>query len=518
MNGRASTSAGDHEVGVGALPAEAAAAPAARSARAVMLLAWGTALAALLLLDLTFNQWFWRIPKLTPPSADYGYQFLTNARALAATPKVAGVPRVLAIGSSVAGAFDPEQVRGLLSADGTPANVQRLLLPGIKPSDLRLFFATDGAQLHPDVVAILLNPLDFLNPSFERDLKPQVRAVLPPAPTLRERGPFIATVAGKLDLAAAAVSHLYRYRAALRSCVEDHLRWAWHWLRAGRATRAFGWYPDGYTRQRFAVPITAGADGFAYYVDPAWIAQRGSVTLTFAGREGEPWRRTETAPGWQRIPLPPGVGPGDLLYVSADSAWSPRAAGYGEDTRLLGLRLSDLPADAPAPGQGPLAYPPAERTAPDTLLRMHGASGEEFVARWRALLEADTEFGRRFRAYRDSKVAERDTPVQATGEYAELERLVRGFTAEGARVVLINNPESELLRAQYADGPYYRSYLAFLAAVAARNPGVAVHDLGPALAIDEFNDWHHVNYVGAIKLGPTYAALIEDALAGPACR
>ena len=34
--------------------------------------------------------------------------------------------------------------------------------------------------LSPDVVVVLLNPLDFLNPSFERDLKPQVRYVLPP--------------------------------------------------------------------------------------------------------------------------------------------------------------------------------------------------------------------------------------------------------------------------------------------------------------------------------------------------
>lgn len=517
MNGQASTRA-EHELGVNTALAPATAATAVRSARTTMLLAWGTALLALLLLDVTFNQWFWRIPKLTPVSADYGYQFLVNARALATTPKAAGVPRVVAIGSSIAGAFDPEQVQGLLNAGGTPADVHRLLLPGIKPSDLRLFFATDGATIDPDVVVMLLNPLDFLNPSFERDLKPQVRAVLPPAETLRERGAFISTVAGKLDLAVAAVSNLYRYRAALRASLEDHLRWAWRWLRGRPAPGGFGWYPDGYTRQRFAVPLAADADGFAYFIDPAWIAQRGRVTITVSGRDGPAERHTEEAPGWRRIALPPGVRGGDLLYVSADSSWSPRAAGYGDDTRLLGVRLSELPAAAPGPAPTAVEYPPLQRDAPDTLLRMHGATGDEFVARWRALLEADTEFGRRFRAYRDSKLAERDTPVAAHGEYAELEKLVREFTRRGARVVLINNPESELLRAQYADSPYYRSYLEFLHGVAARNPGTQVHDLSAALPIDQFNDWHHVNYVGAIALGSTYAELVKDALAMPACR
>src|SRR6185436_12130307 len=74
-----------------------------RAARRAIVLTWVPALLALCLLDVTFSQWFWRIPKLTPASADYGYQFLVDARALAATPKQPGTPRVLAVGSSVAG-------------------------------------------------------------------------------------------------------------------------------------------------------------------------------------------------------------------------------------------------------------------------------------------------------------------------------------------------------------------------------------------------------------------------------
>jgi hypothetical protein len=51
----------------------------------------------------------------------------------------------------VAGAFDPLQVESLLAAAGTPADVHRLLLPGIKPSDLRLY-SPPTASVSPDVV------------------------------------------------------------------------------------------------------------------------------------------------------------------------------------------------------------------------------------------------------------------------------------------------------------------------------------------------------------------------------
>ena len=484
-----------------------------RAARRAIVLTWVPALLALCLLDITFSQWFWRIPKLTPASADYGYQFLVDARALAATPKQPGTPRVLAVGSSVAGAFDPLQVESLLAAAGTPADVHRLLLPGIKPSDLRLYFSTDGASVSPDVVVLLLNPLDFLNPSFERDLKPQVRNVLPPGPTLRARGAYIPTLAGKLDLALASISNLYRYRALLRASIEDHLRFAWRWLRDGAAARGYGRYADGYARQDFGVPLAAVAGGLDYFIDPEWLAQRGAVTLTFSVDSGVLERRTETTAGWKRFALPSAPPGGGLLRVSADSVWSPRAAGR-DDTRLLGVRLRD---ELPAPVGGdrvPAQYPPLERAHPDTLLRMKGERGDAFVARWQALLEADTEFGRRFRAYRDTKVARRDRAITPTGEYAELESLVHDFTRQGATVVLVNNPESALLRDQYADGPYYRSYLDFLAGVAARQPNTRFVDLGGALPIEDFNDWHHVTYIGAIKVGPKFAEVLQPLLGG----
>ncbi|MGH7789926.1 MAG: hypothetical protein ACRERC_23870, partial [Candidatus Binatia bacterium] len=486
-----------------------------RRARRALLLTWLPVPLLLLLLDVTFNLWFWHIPKLTGPSGDYGYELLLDSRALSAAPKGAGEVRVLALGSSIAGAFDAPQVEALLRAEGgAPATrVDRLLLPGIKPSDLRLFLATEGAALQPDVALVLLNPLDFMNPSFERDLKPQVRYVLPPSETLRERWEFISTVAGKLDLALASASNLYRYRKLLRASIEDHGALLLRALRGGPPAGPYGWYADGFTAQRFALPITGAAIDFEYFVDPAWLAQRGPVTLEFRTDAGLLAHQVEREPGWKTIRLAPPAGAGPLLHVWADSGWNRRAAGLADDTRLLGVGTRGLPAGAPPDAvRPPLQYPPLERSAPDMLLRMRGESGDAFAARWSALLEADTEFGRRFRAYRDAKVAARDTPVAPDGEFAELERLVELLRARGATVVLVNNPESPLMRSLYEDGVGYQSYVDALQAIAARHPGSEFRDLRAALPAEDFNDWHHVTYIGALKLGPVYAGLVRPLL------
>ena len=144
---------------VSPLPGAEVAAPSVPAAasrdrgRAHLLKAWLPVPLLLLLLDVTFPLWFWHVPKLTPISADYGYQFLVDAHELSAPPPAPGTVHILSVGSSIAGSFDAAQVRGLLSRalPDVPLDVHRLLLPGIKPSDLRLFFATDGATIRPDV-------------------------------------------------------------------------------------------------------------------------------------------------------------------------------------------------------------------------------------------------------------------------------------------------------------------------------------------------------------------------------
>jgi len=464
--------------------------------------------ALVILLDLTFNLYFWRLPKLTPRSADYGYQFLVDVQELS-RPIAAARVRVLAFGSSVAGSFDPEQVESLLRAThpDRDLDVHRLLVPGIKPSDYLLFFRAQGEALAADIVVLPLNLADFQNPSVDRGVKPQVRNVLPPWPTLRAKWSDLGDVGDKLDLALAGVSHIYRYRSALRSALQDHAKWLLRRLRS-HPTATYGFYPDGYTKRHFGFPASSFAAGRAeYFVDAEWIRQRGVVRLTAAlgGRIISEQQVAEA--GWHELAWPSAQG--GELQVAADSTWTPRAGGVGDDVRLLGVRLRPALSLPPGGGRSPLGYPPFF-DQPE-LLRMGTVRGVEFERRWRAAVEADDDFGHRVRAYRAAKTAIRDEVFAVDGEYAALRDLVGYFVEHGVRVVLINNPESPLILPSYAETDYYRAYRAFLRALAVGNAGVQYYDIAAELPAEDFNDWHHVSYIGAIKLGRRYAEMIESA-------
>ncbi len=485
----------------------------ARSARRPRLIA-PIPLLLLVLFDVGFNLYFWRIPKLTGRAADYGYQVLLDVHRLE-QPKLPGVARVLAFGSSVAGSLDEYQVESLLNAtdhSATRVEMHRLLKPGMKPSDYRILFASELEAMHPDLVIVMLNFQDFLNASFERDLKPDVQYVLPPWTTLRDRWAFISTVSGKLDLALASVSNLYRYRRAIRSCVQDHLRFLAKWLRSRSPKRAYGRYPDRYTRQRFGLLMKPETTELEYFVHPEWIQQRGQVRLQFSLGARVFAGRVEIEPGWKAIEVPATAGSARLLEVAADSAWSPRAAGMPDDFRLLGVQLRDGSSEnAVDNGLLPLRYPPVDQHEISEFLRLGQTRGEAFVRRWDAELAAPTEFGTRLRAWRDSKLKVRDDRFEPTGEFIELDRLVAEFSRRGISVALVNTPESPLT-ADYQNGSYYRGYLQFFEQLARTYPRVRFYNLLNSLPAEEFNDIVHANYVGGIKLGPIYADIVRDAL------
>jgi len=466
----------------------------------------------LLILELTFHLYFWQIPKLTGRSADYGYQFLLDVHRLQ-EPKPPGTVRVVAFGSSVTGSFDPYQVEGLIAAHepNVPLEVHRLLLPGIKPSDSRIFFAAQREAIQADVVVLIVNLVDFLNPSFERDLKEQIRYVLPPWETLHERGAYM-PFSSKLDLVLAGSSDLYRYRKLVRSSLRDHIKLLPRWLRGRSGRGAYGIYPDGYAAQHFALPIDGAATAdLEYYVAPEWIAQRGQVALSFSADGRVLEHRNEDQPGWKTIHLPVTPLHQRLLEVEADSAWVPHASDAGDDWRVLSVRLRHIP---PAHTDGrarPFRYPPVDERQMDTFLRFGEPSAGSLAARWDALLQGDSEFAKRFRRYRELKVAARDQAFPSSGEYGEFEQLVRELSASGTAVVIVNSPESPWILKDYGESPYYHAYRAFFEKLA-RYSGVSFHDLSGVLPAEDFNDWHHVNYVGAVKVGPSYAQFISAAV------
>jgi hypothetical protein len=467
----------------------------------------------LLLLDCTFNLWFWKIPRISG-EADFGYQFLVDLQRLQA-PAPPGALRVLVFGSSVSGSFDHYQVQSLIEArnPASPVRVHRLLKPGIKPGDYRLLFEAMGDSLRPDVAVFTLNLLDFLKPNFERNFRSAIREALPPTAVLREHAQEL-TVTDRLDLGVAAVSNMYRYRKELRSALHAHFQELIRWIRAQPAAGAYGLFPDGYTERRFGVPVDSpGSLELEYYIDPEWIRQRGRITLSFAAGGQMLASRTETEPGWKTVALQVPANADRMLHVRADSAWNPRASGQSDDLRLLAVRLRQIPPQSVLNGsRPPYRYPPYEEGEIHPFLRMGGGSGDEFAARWNEILNSDTPFGTRFRAYRDSKLRVRRESFTGGGEYAEVARLVGELARRGTWVVLVNTPESPWLLREYQGSPYYRGYLQFFRDLAAQHANIQFYDLSAALPPEDFNDWHHVNYVGGIKLGRAYADIVKAAL------
>jgi len=469
----------------------------------------------LLILDATFNLYFWRIPKLSGPGGDWGYQFLIDLHR-AEEPKPSGVQRVVAFGSSVSCSFDPWQVEGLLAASTTtpPTEVHRLMLPGVHPADYRLFWEDEAQRVQPDVAVIMVNLIDFLTSSNVKNMNPTLLAALPPWRVLAEHGERLSATE-KLDWAARGVSRLYRYSKAARSSVQDHARFGLQWLRRRTPPRAYGIYADGFTKPRFGLSLTAAvATEIEYEIDPAWIAQRGVVELSFSAG-GKVLRRVrEVEAGWKRvqIEIPPGAAP--RVDVAANGFWNRRAAGEGGDTRLLGVRLREAPAGDLEAVPPPLAYPPHAPTEVHELLRMDGALGEAFERRWAEVLNARNEFGRRLRDARDDKLRIREQAFSESAEYAELARLVEDLSARGIAVLIVNTPESPWVLEGYQDTEYYRHYLEFLSRLAAQNRKVRFTDLRDALPVEDFNDWHHPNYIGTIKLGPRYAEAVRELIDG----
>jgi hypothetical protein len=471
---------------------------------------WLPALLALLALDAAFPHFFWRIPRLWQPpefgfsEGEWGYQIaLERLRLL--EPKAEGAVRVLAFGSSLAGALDPYQVEGLLRAGGAVprAEVRRLRLPSVKPSEFLLLFEAEELPL-PDVAVILFNPVDFLDPADEGWVSPMLLYAGSPLTLWRARYDTLAA-SEQLDLALSQLSNLHRYYRQIGTCLSDlALAAARRWLRPP-PPGSWGIHADGYTDRRFALELTANAP-LEYFVAPEWIAQRGRIRLDFRSDGETLATRVETRSGWKSLALPAPA----RIEVVADSSWSPRAAGQG-DERLLGVKLRNPPPRSGSDGAEPYRHPFLEEGEFEPLLRIPGKRGAEADRAWDELLHADTPSARRMRQVWKQKADLRDQPFVAGKEHLAVQALVEHFRVRGRRVILVSTPDHPQMRADFADGTYYRGYREFFRSLASV-PGVAFHDLGDALPAEDFNDGHHLNYIGVIQLGPRFAQMVERGL------
>lgn len=487
----------------------AATRPAGAAAYAPWRRVWLPIPLIILLLDVLFPVYFWRIPKLSGTSDDYSYQLLYNLHHLQ-TAAAEGI-RILAFGSSVATAFDPYQVGGLLESaiPGSRIEVQRLMQPGIKPSDYRVMLP-EIERVEAPVVVALFNLVDFLNPSFERSLKPGIRAVLPPQQILQVRYEFVPTTTERLELLVASASNLYRYRKVIRSALRDHAKLVRTWWRSGSRDRPYGVFADGFTATRFGLPVAAAID---YVVEPAWIQQRGRARVTFYYRGDEVGRGEHRQAGLHRTVLRLPHDAAGIVDAVVEGGWSPRAAGSLEDTRLLGVHLLEVPETVVnGGGSPPVRYPPVEPSDIVPFLRMGPLRDQAYVDRWRGLLDADTNFALRYRLYREAKTERASAPFEADGEFLEFRRLVEDLVANGRRVVMVNTPESPLLE-EVTNSDFYEGFKEYFAGIARDLPNVTFVDLHALVPTEDLNDWHHVNFVGQVKVGMELARELEPVVA-----
>jgi hypothetical protein len=334
---------------------------------------------------------------------------------------------------------------------------------------------------------------------------------VPPIALWRARHDQLAIV-DQLELGLSQLSHLYRYRKPIRACIRNHMRAGWRWLFGPSPPYPYGIHADGHAERRFALELGGPAPlRFEYFIDPEWISQRGRVRLAFSS-DGKPLAtRIESEPGWKSVELQLPSTPA-RVEVSADSAWNPRAGGASDDLRMLGVKLKELPPrSGPGGGVQPYRYLLEEEGELEPLLRIAGKRGAEADRAWDEHLQAKTHSSKRMRRFRDAKLALRDEPFAAGGEYLAIQELVRLFRERGSQVLLVNTPDNPRILGSYANGPYYRDYLAFFRSLASAS-GAEFHDLSTALPAEDFNDGHHVNYVGVIKLGRTFAAMVGSAL------
>ena len=73
---------------------------------------------------------------------------------------------------------------------------------------------------------------------------------------------------------------------------------------------------------------------------------------------------------------------------------------------------------------------------------------------------------------------------------------------------MVNTPENPLL-ADVVTSRFYADYLAYFESIAASDPRISFVDLHDALPPEDLNDWHHLNYIGQLKVGPRLAGALE---------
>ena len=488
---------------------------------------------------------------------NFEYQLRLLQREADEAAPLAGMPRVLIVGSSIAKySVQSRLLEIALRASGVPADVDLAVHAAMLPTDL-YHYRERLLDARPDLVVYITNPADL---DLERYLPPweagggysdrSMEAYLAIRHPMLYYYPGAFAVERAHELEPGRVARLLlrqwfyalRYKDSWRPIlkfngqVEDgFLR---SYLNYQGATLPEGVWRDGWTGACFTLrrewldaggtvrlqilPVLQALPDFRM----EFFEARGRDPARDCDREGQAYASLAfTKPDWQPVRIPPPPDGGDSVFVrlthvaGADAPEDPAAVrSVGRDARVWDGRGVRLPGrlGRADPGQNEYyrRYPSLEgdrlaslsdaEYAADFTRRVHPLAWRE--GRYRAL--------RQFNKLRISKYHTGAYDWTEIYQAREVRRFVEALRARGVKVLLVNNPENPLTRAAYEDNDWYRGYVSFYRKMAEADDGVTFADLRDRAPMQHFVDAHHLTYPGAEAMTGPYARWIARALVG----
>lgn len=534
--------------------------PPLRLLLALMLIGAG----ALLVDRILYDRLLFALPNYSGWDSFRWYNFEYNLRRLeregderaaardGAGPGGATKPRVIVVGSSIAKyAVQTDLLEAGLQKRGRPAAARLAVHAAMLPTDL-YYYRERLARARPDLIVYLTNPADL---DLERYLPPHEAgggySDASMENYLARRHPMLMYYPGAygLDHRASLTSESLA-KLALRQWFYV-LRFKDEWRPLLRFTSQVRERPvrSYLNYQGRPIPELLWRDGWTgacFSLDPAWLgpdrelflqvlpelmsvpdfgleffAERAQGSAAGCRSRGLAYARISfRKSGWQpiRLPTPPPGAARVFVRLShvldGEDIWQVRA----DSPVWLGRGLR-LPGYLGRPAGMQDAYYERATSLEDARLRSlsDGEYRADFLRRVHPLDWRDERHRAlaQFNKLRLSKYYTNWYEWSEIYQARELRRFIEYMRGRDVRVLVVNNPENPLTRAAYEDNDWYRGYLNFFQAQAARDGGISFVDLRDAAPMQEFIDAHHLTRYGVERMAPEYARAIAASLAAP---
>ncbi|MBI3394426.1 MAG: hypothetical protein HY042_01180 [Spirochaetia bacterium] len=489
---------------------------------------WIVFLAALafayLTLDrLVFDEALWRIPNETAWETDPHYNFEYSFRHV--PPKRSGVRRIVIVGSSIAGySVLPELLQRELAAQGNGGEAPEILPlshQGMNGFNL-LTYAERLKALQPDLIVFPTNMVDYrverpimlglLADIVQQDsvvraaalekltremaLSPEVRT-LGPREAMRYAAPVL-TLAEKSSFLAAWLSPALRFRDIAFTPISAFYAHRWgrdrsytHTFVPGSSVTLSGW-----TAPRFSIPVTARLLLRGLEVESK--GETGAVTLALRSSATDDCGNPNTAKpitfqlahGWQRIDVR-GFSEGSWVCGAVSPAF------YSDELGTdLGVRLT---ATA---GLEPGALVRRRELRYDDVLFSAYSDDEYRRSFARRILRFDRAGMEYLKALEIAKKVWSDHPFNdGLPAFQSLAVWKNVMSGAGIPVLIVESPENPVSRAWYGASPWAKSFSDFLSREPAGAPGGCITHKSAVnlLRMQDFYDYHHLSYFGAVK-------------------